>query len=273
MTVRTLEELETKAVIDCLLSAFSNYFVELPSEVEYWKNRFKAAQVDWSLSFGMFDGVKLVGFIINGIDLHDGQKTAYNTGTGVLPAYRGQAVVDKLYEFAIPEFKKAGIEKCLLEVIRENERAKKVYSRIGFTIKRELNSFKGTPPENDSPLRLKKVTYTCIFKSGMYCPQSYSWDNLAKAVELSGRFKDSYLVTDKNTTVLGYFIIGPGGQVVQLEAVESIYISEIIKCIGMLASELRFGNIPDQRTDLIDALNSLGFENTVNQFEMEYQLY
>lgn len=272
MQVRNLETLKTEEVIECFLAAFSNYFVVLPADVEYWKARFKAAQIDWSLSFGVFDGTKLVGFIINGIDIHQGKKTAYNSGTGVLPNYRGRAIVDKLYAHAIPEFHKAGIEKCLLEVIRENDRAKKVYSRIGFTIKRGLNSFKGELPENDAPFHLKKVSYKHISESGLYNPHYYSWDNLAKAVEISEANKKSYLLTDKNDAVSGYFTLGPGGQVVQLEAVNDHHISEVLKSLGNVSGELRFANIPDERKELISELNSLGFENTINQYEMEYHL-
>ncbi len=272
MKIKNLTDTPLIAIVDCLLKSFEGYFVQLPSDLSYWEERFKTARVDLKYSYGMFDNQQLVGFIVNGIDIHSGKKTAYNSGTGVLPEYRGHAIVDSLYDHALPEFQKAGIEKCLLEVIRENHRALKVYKRIGFKIKRGLNSFKGKLTENTLDHHLKKVSYGDILKSGFYRPQFYSWDNLAKAVEISEANKDSYLVSANNDSVLGYFTMGPGGQIVQVEAAENTNISEIIKSMGKITPEIRFGNIPDERCDLIGELNILGLENTINQYEMEYHL-
>ncbi len=55
-----------------------------------------------------------------GVDEHYGKLTAHNDGTGVIPTYRGNQLVDKMYEVAIPRFKAKGIEQCTLEVIQEN---------------------------------------------------------------------------------------------------------------------------------------------------------
>ena len=47
------------------------------------------------LSFGVFDGEQLVGFVIHCIGEEAGRTVAYNTGTGVLPGYRGQRWVTR----------------------------------------------------------------------------------------------------------------------------------------------------------------------------------
>ncbi|GHA45979.1 hypothetical protein GCM10007103_28780 [Salinimicrobium marinum] len=111
MQIRNLEGIPIETVVTSLLEAFSDYFVKMPAEVAYWESRFKGAGVDWKSSFGIFDEKKLVAFIINGIDLHQGKLTAFNTGTGVLPAYRSRKAVDQLYEFAFPYFRESGTEK------------------------------------------------------------------------------------------------------------------------------------------------------------------
>src|SRR5690606_28619003 len=109
----------------------------------------------------------------------------YNTGTGILPDYRGLAIIDKLYAHAIPEFKEKGVEKCLLEVICENERAIRIYKRIGFRITRELNSFRGKLPESASGKGLQKCHFSEVLDSGLYKAEHYSWDNSAEAVNIS----------------------------------------------------------------------------------------
>ncbi|SDL79538.1 Acetyltransferase (GNAT) family protein [Salinimicrobium catena] len=272
MNIRNLAATGTADIVECLLSAFSNYFVQLPSEVYYWEDRFKAARVDLTLSFGMFDEDKLVGFIINGIDHHNGKLTAFNSGTGVLPAYRGKAVVDQLYEHAIPLFKERGVEKCMLEVIQENERALKVYKRIGFDISRSLTAWKGSLENDNSRYDLKEVNFQEILDKGLYRSELYSWDNMAEAVLLSEANKKSYLVSDKNGELKGYFTIGANGMVAQVFAVEKKHHSEVVKSIAGVSPEVRFGNIPLERQKLIGSLQKLGFENTVNQYEMEYLL-
>lgn len=272
MNIRNLAAINTKDIVKCLLSAFSNYFVSLPQSVVYWETRFKAARVDRNLSFGMFDEDKLVGFIITGIDEHEGKLTAFNSGTGVLPEYRGTAIVDKLYEHAIPIFKNCGVEKCMLEVIQENERAINVYRRIGFQIKRNLTSWKGVLPETDLNYRLNKVDFQHILDLGLYRAEFYSWDNLSEAVQLSEDTKDSYLITDEKEKLKGYFTVGGGGQIVQLHAVENGDLSEVIKSLSNISPEIKFGNIPQERDELLSTIKSFGFKNTVNQYEMEFFL-
>lgn len=270
MKIRNLVELSTEDILQCLLSAFSDYFVVLPSSVAYWEERFTAARVDRRFSFGMFDVEKLVGFIINGVDSHEGKLTAFNSGTGVLPEYRGKGIVDDLYTHALPIFIKHGVEKCMLEVIQQNVRAIKVYRRIGFGIKRSLTSWKGMLPEPGSAYRLDKVDFQHILDCGLYRPELYSWDNLAEAVKLSEESKHTFLVVDEKEK--GYFTIGSGGQVVQLNAVEEEDLSEVVKSLGRISPGIRFVNVPKERENLLGTLRSLDFENTVNQYEMEFFL-
>lgn len=269
MEIKSLDVITVDEVITCLLTAFSNYFVVLPEDYNYWKSRYRAAQIDWNLSFGMFDGEKLVGFIINGIDVHEGKKTAYNSGTGVLPEYRGREIVDRLYDHAFAEFRKAGIEKCLLEVICENERALSVYKRIGFEIKRKLYSYKGTLPATSVQFQVENRPFKEILQTGLYNARNYSWDNLAKPVEISESNKNCFLVTSEDGKSHGYFVLGPNGQVVQIEAVEESDISEVLNTVNKVTADLRFGNIPEHRQKLLETLKSSGFENTINQYEME----
>lgn len=272
MKISNLAALSTADIVECLLSAFSNYFVQLPASVSYWEDRFTAARVDRDLSFGMFDEDKLVGFIINGIDHHNGKLTAFNSGTGVLSAYRGKAIVDRLYAHALPRFKERGVEKCMLEVIQENERALKVYGRIGFEISRSLTAWKGSLVSHNSNYQLKKVSFQEIMNEDLYRSQLYSWDNMSEAVLLSESTKSSYLISDNSEKVVGYVTVSANGQVSQIYSKEEADLPEVVKSLSQVSPEIRFGNIPEERQNLISTLEVLGFENTVNQYEMEMLL-
>jgi len=143
LLVQKLENIEFDIIVDCFLKSFANYFVDIPSDKNYYKERWKIAKVNYGLSYGMFDGEKLVGFILNAIDERNCVKIAFNTGTGVLPEYRGKRIVKSIYDYAIPDLKNNGVSKCSLEVIIENTKAVNIYKRIGFDICKTFNCFSG----------------------------------------------------------------------------------------------------------------------------------
>ena len=84
LKIRSLNTNDFDDLIQCLLEAFEGYFVAMPTDKNYWRERFRAARIDWSLSFAAFDQSKMIGFIITGVDHHLGLKTAFNSGTGIL---------------------------------------------------------------------------------------------------------------------------------------------------------------------------------------------
>lgn len=267
MKIKTLGSIPFEEVMDCFLKAFDGYFVKLPVDLEYWRSRFVIARVDWNLSFGMFDNDQLVGYIINGLDNHNGKFTAYNTGTGVLPEYRGKAIVDQIYAHAIPLLKKNGVEKCLLEVICENERAISVYKRIGFHITRKLRTFSGNLPENPSEVMLQKCHFSEVLETDLLNPGHYAWDSAAEAVKLSGEKLQTYILGTKYAPE-AYLVTGVDGNIVQLESKTGDYI-KLLSAAGRIFKEVKFKNLDADREELIKVLENLHFSNSVNQYEME----
>ena len=106
MIITHLGHTDFNVIMECFLSSFEGYFVKMPTDYNYYKQRWKAAGVNFELSYGMFDDDKLVGFIIHAIDERGGALTAFNTGTGVIPDYRGKRIVKSIYNYAIPELLK-----------------------------------------------------------------------------------------------------------------------------------------------------------------------
>ncbi len=95
------------------------------------------------LSFGAFADGRIVSFILNGIGLYDGKLTAYDTGTGTLPEYRGRGLTDQIFAHSLTPLREAGVETYLLEVLTHNIPAVKIYERQGFEIAREFDCFAG----------------------------------------------------------------------------------------------------------------------------------
>lgn len=266
MKIKALSSTPFEEIISCFLTAFEGYFVKLPEDIEHWRSRFIIARVKWNFSFGMFDGDQLVGYILTGIDQHNGKLTAYNAGTGVIKEYRGKSIVDQLYTHALPLMKARGVEKCLLEVICENERAIKVYQRIGFKITRHLRTFSGNLPENASNNKLQKCHFSEVLYSGLYKAEHYAWDNSAEAVKRSKNVK-TYCFGEHNSPE-AYLLSDTAGNILQLESVKKDY-QQLLSAAGSIFNEVKLKNVGTERTELIKALEKMHFTNPVSQYEME----
>jgi len=121
--------------------AFADYFVKLQLTEEQLASHLEGTAVRLDLSVGAFVGEAMVGLLLNGIDVWDGQLTAYDAGTGIVPAHRGHGVAAEMFRFAVPRLEDHGVRRCVLEVIRENAPAIKAYRELGFTPTRELVCF------------------------------------------------------------------------------------------------------------------------------------
>lgn len=115
------------------LDAFSHYPVPFRLNKEQFVRKFvEKLNIDFSLSVGAYDYEVLCGFIFTSINMYKGKLTAYNGGTGVKIAYRGNKLTSKMYDYLIPKFRAKGVRQCVLEVLVDNYGAIKVYEQIGF---------------------------------------------------------------------------------------------------------------------------------------------
>lgn len=276
MQFNFLDKTPIEEIVNCLLAAFADYSVPMPEQVAYWEDRFRIARVDYSLSPAVFDEAgKLVAFIINAVDVNEhGQKVAYNTGTGVIPTYRGRQLVDQMYTFATPALKAAAIDLLQLEMISTNDRARRVYERIGFEVSRDLKCYHGDLPalalSEHSSLELQEIA--CYFDS--HHPEyPYSWDNSQQSILTAGnKYKAYQLVSKADGQLLGKFIIDPkAAYLTQLETTAEHW-PDLFAAIGKLTPKVKINNIDSRRADLIRALEKIGIPNVINQVEMERSL-
>jgi len=76
-----------------MVEAFADYQVDMSymTSKRSWLRNLKSG-VHYDCSVGAFDGEKLVGVTIVGLDDRQGEKAAFDAGTGIVPGYRGQGV-------------------------------------------------------------------------------------------------------------------------------------------------------------------------------------
>lgn len=273
LKVRKLENIEFEIIIDCFLRSFDNYYVELPTDKNYYEERWERAKVNYTLSYGMFDGEKLVGFIINAIDEQNRVKIAFNTGTGVLPEYRGKRIIKSIYDYAIPDLKINGISKCSLEVLTENVKAIKSYQSIGFKICKTLNSFSGDIKlTHHEKISINKVDYNSFDWNDLPNQDLYSWDFNSKVIK-NGEY-DYYQIT-KNNFVESYFVINPkNGYLAQFEILKESNgcWNRLFSGIKEISNFIKVINVDNRLNKKIGYINSIGLLNTVNQYEMEMDI-
>lgn len=271
--IQDLSSTTIEDLVDCFLRAFEGYFVALPGEVGYWASRFEASGVDYRMSYGAFDGDELIAFIIHCVGKEGENRVVFNTGTGVLPAYRGLKLVDRLYAHAIPILKEEGFTMARLEVIDQNIRAIGVYERVGFQIKRRMKCYQGFLPERaHAGVRIRLPTLEMLSTLERTTPP-YSWDFTSQTLLRAGDQYAMYLVGMENEDdVIGHFILDQKkGVLAQLE-VENDEWDVLFTAVRQLTQNIKINNIDACRTDLIAWLDNMGIDNVIDQFEMEMAL-
>ncbi len=122
--------------------AFADYYVDAQLSADDFAEHLRQNAVRFELSVGAFEGDRMVALLLHGIDEWEGRLTAYDAGTGVIPGHQGKGTAGAMFEFALPGLREAGVERCLLKVIDQNEAAIMAYRRLGFEPTRDFLCFR-----------------------------------------------------------------------------------------------------------------------------------
>jgi len=135
----TIEPVRRDQYYEAFMEAFSDYAMDASGvQEERLLLRMEKNKVDYDISPGLYDGNRLVGFTVIGIDAWEGMLTAYDCATGLAANYRKLGWARKLFDHALPALRQRGVGRFVLEVLQQNEPAIKAYEKSGFEIAREL---------------------------------------------------------------------------------------------------------------------------------------
>ena len=273
MIVNNLGNIDFDEILDCFLIAFENYFVKMPTDRNYYKERWEAAKVDFNLSYGMFNKGKLVGFIINAIDQRNGVLTAFNTGTSVIPEYRGKKIIKSIYHYALTDLQRKGVINCSLEVITENKIAIKSYESIGFEICKTYKCFNGTINfENSDQVDLEETEYNKIDWKSMPNQEFYSWDFQKEPIQ-KGNYK--FFKVTKEKVSESFFVINPdNGYLAQFDLLTETNNGwdKLFSGINQISNTIKIINVDERLAKKINYLNKIGMVNSVDQYEMKLKI-
>jgi ribosomal protein S18 acetylase RimI-like enzyme len=280
MELRNLAGTSIATLTKVFNTAFAVYYVPIHFTEEGMHFRIRRGRIDLSLSVGAYEQGELVGFMLSGTDIWQEQLTSYNAGTGVIPEFRGQRLVDQMYNWALPLWREAGYTQATLEVIVENARAIKAYERVGMRIDRKLISLQ-SPESTATPL----VTNSSYFLQETDQPDwslyaslrsfAPSWDFCragVQAVQDTCRFFE--LKDQETTTSVAYAIVNDKAQIAQAGVVEGwpqgweILMSQL----SVRYSQLKWINIDEQATYVLDRLRQQQWSGIIDQYEMKMKI-
>lgn len=141
MEFRLLGESDFPAIHETFLDAFADYEVPVDFDAERLQRMMVRRGTDLGASVGAFEDDRMVAVMATAIREFEGTLTAYDTFTGVRPAFRGQGIAGRLFDVAREELQGRGVRRFLLEVIQTNEEAVKAYARAGFVTRRHFDCF------------------------------------------------------------------------------------------------------------------------------------
>lgn len=133
----SLKNVSLKSIFETFSDAFSDYVVPFDLTYDQFEGMMKRRGMQLEHSIGAFDKDKLIGFTLNSIRQWNNKLTAYDVGTGVIKEYRSKGVGKRLFEKILPALRQNGVSTYLLEIIQNNDKAVKLYKKLGFNIQRE----------------------------------------------------------------------------------------------------------------------------------------
>ncbi len=129
--IRSLAGIGWEPLAAAFNEAFSDYVVPMALTADALAAMQRRRGYAADVSFGAFDGDRLVGFVFTCLD---GDR-AYNSGTGVAPAHRRGGLGRQLVDAVIASVRARSYQ---LEVIETNAPAAELYRRAGFIEARRL---------------------------------------------------------------------------------------------------------------------------------------
>lgn len=269
LVFKTLEHTLVTEIVETMTTSFADYFVKVPDDVDFWKNRWKTNRVRYDLSIGTFDNNNLIAFMVIGVDKRNGKRVAFNAGTGVIPQYRGQRLVKQMYDFAIPIFKENGIDELALEVITKNIKAIKAYQSVGFKVDKLYQCFQSKDINFDNSVEysVTEVTQPNWKKYEPFTKEAYCWEFLEAGININIEIYRCFELYDNSNNLIAYYIINPNrNTIMRFEAVNEIGYKTLFHHWHFEFKNVRIINV--QHPEKINFLNQNNFENNINQFEM-----
>ena len=134
----TIEKVNFQQAVETWNQGFSDYLLPITVDQKALEHRIESLKLSKKLSAIYSIKGESAGIILLGVQTFQGTKVMWVGGMAVVPKYRRNKVASKLMDYAEQLAKENQCEYLVLEVIKENERAKRLYQEKGFQLINEL---------------------------------------------------------------------------------------------------------------------------------------
>lgn len=134
ITFKTMEHLTFKEAHELFTSGFEGYFTPMKMSLDAFIARFGNDNLSVAMSVVMFDDDRPIGFVLQGIREINGEKIAWNGGTGIIPEYRGKKLGTILIENSLDLLNQQKVNIATLEALSINQPAIKLYEKVGYKV-------------------------------------------------------------------------------------------------------------------------------------------
>lgn len=269
--IKNLVDISPKVIIDCLTKSFADYTIPMPSSQLYWENRWDAAGIDYNLSYGFFSNNTLVGFVLHAVGTIDNKRSFFNLCTGVIPEFRGQRIVKKIYDTCYHDLLKSGFEQGFLEVLQSNSKAIRAYQSVGFNLNLELISYNNAGLNPIDNLHLKPVPFHSIDKYAKFKNHHLAWEHRDNIILKNPSLFDFYELHQLDQ-IIGYAIIKKDSKnILQFGVLDGEWDkhgSDLFGLLHKIDPNLKIINIDTRDKALISFFNKNNFKVLIKQFEM-----
>ncbi|MBC6607929.1 GNAT family N-acetyltransferase [Hymenobacter sp. BT188] len=146
-------EFTSAQVTDAMNRSFEEYMVPMVFTPVSFERRFRGEHLDAEASKLWFRGEKLIGVVF----IARRGWTSRVAAMGLVRDERGKQYGRQMLQSAINEAIARGDRSMLLEVFAANERARRLYERLGFRNERELFSFRHVPTPKSPPAARREL--------------------------------------------------------------------------------------------------------------------
>lgn len=143
LSIRDLQGKSSAYLAEQFNYGFQDYFMEIDLTAELVDQMLLRESLVLDLSFEGVLANQVIGFSWTGVR----GEAAWCGGIGLVPEYRGQGYGRELMDYCINQCRQMGIKTYQLECIKENERAIRLYQRLGLAVIGELYNFKNFQPK------------------------------------------------------------------------------------------------------------------------------
>lgn len=276
--LRFLRREDLSEVHKTFLEAYSDYIIKFQLTEKQLENHIAQNAVRLEESIGAFAKEKMIGVTLNGVGVWEGKETVYDAGTGVIPDFRKNGAGKAMFDYMMPIFKEKGIEQLLLEVISINDKAVRLYKKLGFEETRRLIFFEQSEDfviRKTENLEIREIGNPDwnILETFRDCKPSWQNSNESITRMLSAKVILGAFFHEK---LVGYGVVFPrSGTVVQIGVdknyrrcgIASSILSEIRKRVDE-KTKLRFSNVDDSLDGIGEFMQKCGFKEFISQFEM-----